>query len=139
MTDIVFQQQEFEEWFDSKSRRVQQEEAQAAAAAAAATAASRDGRGKRGRGRGGHKRGSARSSATTVEETSAASTTMAGRTSAVDGLRNQRDAVVLVPVMHLGDDLRFFLSGLYGATIVVYIESTPGKKSNGICLIYRAF
>jgi inhibitor of Bruton tyrosine kinase len=53
----IQQQQEFEEWFDSESRRVQEEEAQATAAAAAA---SRDGRGKRGRGRGGHKRGSGR-------------------------------------------------------------------------------
>jgi inhibitor of Bruton tyrosine kinase len=45
----IQQQQEFEEWFDSESRRVQEEEAQATAAAATAT---RDGRGKRGRGRG---------------------------------------------------------------------------------------
>ena len=49
----IQQQQEFEEWFDSESRRVQEEEAQATAAAATAA---RDGRGKRGRGRG-HKRG----------------------------------------------------------------------------------
>ena len=43
----IQQQQEFEEWFDSESRRVQEEEAQAAA-----TVARRDGRSKRGRGRG---------------------------------------------------------------------------------------
>jgi inhibitor of Bruton tyrosine kinase len=49
----IQQQQEFEEWFDSESRRVQEEEAQATAAAATTT---RDGRGKRGRGRG-HRRG----------------------------------------------------------------------------------
>jgi hypothetical protein len=49
----IQQQQEFEEWFDSESRRVQEEEAQATAAAATAA---RDGRGKRGRGRG-HRRG----------------------------------------------------------------------------------
>jgi hypothetical protein len=42
----IQQQQEFEEWFDSESRRVQ-EEAQATATAAAASG---DGRGKRGRG-----------------------------------------------------------------------------------------
>ena len=55
----IQQQQEFEEWFDSEARRVQEEEAQAAATAAA-VAASKDGRGKRGRGRGGHRRGGGR-------------------------------------------------------------------------------
>lgn len=53
----IQQQQEFEEWFDSESRRLQEEEAQISAAAAAAT---RDSRGKRGRGRGGHRNGSGR-------------------------------------------------------------------------------
>jgi hypothetical protein len=53
----IQQQQEFEEWFDSESRRVQEEEAEATAAAAVAL---RDGRGKRSRGRGGLKRGSGR-------------------------------------------------------------------------------
>ena len=57
----IQQQQEFEEWFDSEARRVQEEETQAAATAAAA-AASRDGKGKRGRGRGGHRRGGGRGS-----------------------------------------------------------------------------
>jgi hypothetical protein len=68
----IQQQQEFEEWFDSESRRVQEEEAQATAAA---TAASRDGKDRRGRGRGGHKRGSDRGGTKPVDERPKASLT----------------------------------------------------------------
>jgi hypothetical protein len=68
----IQQQQEFEEWFDSESRRVQEEEAQATAAAAVA---SRDGRGKHGRGSGGHKRGSGRGGAKAPEDTFSVSPT----------------------------------------------------------------
>ncbi|KIX03786.1 uncharacterized protein Z518_07339 [Rhinocladiella mackenziei CBS 650.93] len=52
----IQQEQEFQEWWDNESRRVQEEEAQASAAAAR--------RGKGGRGRGGHRRGSGRGKAT---------------------------------------------------------------------------
>lgn len=61
----IQQQQEFEEWFDNESRRMQEEEAQATAAAAAASG---DGRGKRGRGRGGHRRGSGRGDIKATDE-----------------------------------------------------------------------
>ncbi|KAG9789413.1 BTB/POZ domain-containing protein 1 [Exophiala dermatitidis] len=60
----IQQEQEFQEWWDNESRRVQEEEAQAANAPATATApARRGGKGGRG-GRGGHRRGSGKAKAT---------------------------------------------------------------------------
>ena len=57
----IQQEQEFQEWWDGESRRVQDEEAQAS------TSAPR--RGKGGRGRGGHRRGSGRGKPVSVAET----------------------------------------------------------------------
>jgi hypothetical protein len=93
----IQQQQEFEEWFDSESRRVQEEEAQATAAAAAtAMAASRDARGKRGRGRGGQRRASGRGGAKATE----------GRRSCVSPTDGRRGS--MHNDMHLPSDGRFF-------------------------------
>ena len=72
----IQQQQEFEEWFDSESRRVQEEEAQASAVAATA---SKDGRGKRGRGGGAHRRGSGRGGTKVVDEVHSTSPTRGRR------------------------------------------------------------
>ncbi|KAI1625164.1 hypothetical protein EDD37DRAFT_628999 [Exophiala viscosa] len=56
----IQQEQEFQEWWDSESRRIQEEEAQAS------TTAARGGKG--GRGRGGHRRGSGRGKATSATD-----------------------------------------------------------------------
>ena len=56
----IQQEQEFQEWWDSESKRVQEEEAQASASAGR--------RGKGGRGRGGHRRGSGRGKPTSASE-----------------------------------------------------------------------
>ncbi|OAG44656.1 hypothetical protein AYO21_01146 [Fonsecaea monophora] len=57
----IQQEQEFQEWWDNESRRVQEQEAQANAAATAR-------RGKGGRGRGGHRRGGPQGKTSTVVE-----------------------------------------------------------------------
>ncbi|KAK5189835.1 hypothetical protein LTR99_006338 [Exophiala xenobiotica] len=54
----IQQEQEFQQWWDNESRRVQEEEAHASPAAS--------GRGKGGRGRGGHRRGSGRGGKSTL-------------------------------------------------------------------------
>ncbi|KIW62974.1 hypothetical protein PV04_09858 [Phialophora macrospora] len=58
----IQQEQEFQEWWDNESKRVQEEEAQATAAAGR--------RGKGGRGRGGPRRGGGRGKATSAAEAS---------------------------------------------------------------------
>ncbi len=58
----IQQEQEFQQWWDNESRRVQEEEE-----AHSSTAAS-SGRGKGGRGRGGHRRGSGRGKSTSGAE-----------------------------------------------------------------------